>query len=95
VDSPLIDDEIDVDGGLARRGSHPHRAQVGLDYLRLHGIPRGAAVVVIPIELMARTDAMAQRPTLVVVCTAPAYYVSGIHDLNPRSMDGSGSAEPT
>jgi len=81
--------------GLRSRGSHPHRAEAGLNYLCLHGIPGDAAAVVIPVELMARTDVMGQRPALVVVRPTLANCVSGIHGLNPRSKDSSGSAKPT
>ena len=80
--------------GLKSRGSHPHGAKVGLNYLWLHGIP-GAAAAVIPVELMAWTHPMAQGPALVVVRAASADCVSGIHDLDPRSMDASGSEERT
>ena len=81
---------VDLDG----RGSHPHRAEVGLNYLWLHGIPGGAAAV-IPVELMAWTHAMAQRPALVVVRAASADCVSGIHVLDPRSKGASDSGERT
>jgi hypothetical protein len=108
-DSPTCADQVDdepvvgqstgkclaqVVVGLNGRGSHPHRAKVGLNYLWLHGIP-GAAAAVIPVELMARTHPMGQGPALVVVRAASADCVSGIHDLDLRSKGASGSAERT
>src|SRR5665647_1399548 len=70
--------------------SHPHRAEVGLDDLCLHGIPRAADVVPVPpAELMAWVDVGRQRPTLVVVGAAPADRVSGSHVVNGRPGMGS------
>jgi hypothetical protein len=80
---------------LTSRGRDPHRTEVGLDDRCLHGIPGGAAAPDIPVELVARTDAMGQRPTLVVVRTALADDVSGLHGPKHRSKDWSDSVEPT
>lgn len=69
--------------GASGRGSHPHRAKVGLDDLCLYCI-KGAADVgpLAPAELMTWADAAGQRPTLVVVRATSAHRVSGGHHLN-------------
>ena len=69
--------------GASGRGSHPHRAKVGLDDLCLYCV-LGAADVgpFTPAELMAWADAAGQRPSLVVVRATSAHRISGGHHLN-------------